>query len=415
LKAGAQPKHISKNEKAEERITSLKKVEAEVKKIYDFSKAAWCSAVQRHKLEHKSRMQHMMPAGFTADESFPLLDAPLASRPNHHNEVMTDLQASVYSAPWKIFGSWRGSSTAVTVEIDDPYLGRLCRGRLALVRGDAVASESAWQSLAADFPKYIEPHVELWQLHTSQGAHKKAVLDIRRAVELITSGRSDWGKYIQVPIDLLINGKTWPGAEAPLGIEDVVHILLAKSLKRCRLWDQAWVSLCNGHDAMSSSAHGAFAYQMGKLSIQYLQEFLTMQLRDLQQLRSSIEPEIESAASDARPTRTLEGSVSAENIALMQMWLERGQKCLQEFSKHQHSEDEMRKGAHYIARFESCAQLIGRLRPGVDAVQEAGATSGNEPPVTETGELSLHQVHADASSLPNEVDELSRQTAKEVD
>merc|ERR1712078_173305 len=76
---------------------------------------------------------------------------------------------------------------------------------------------------------------------------------------------------------------------------------------------------------------------------------------------------------------------------------------------------EMRKGAHYIARFESCAQLIGRLRPGVDAVQEAGATSGNEPPVTETRELSLHQVHADASSLPHEVDELSRQTTKGVD
>jgi len=276
-----------------------------------------------------------------------------------HTTVMSEMQSSLYGAPWKILGTWRGSQAVMAVEALDRYLGMLCRGRLAVVRADVGGAEKAWRAAALEFPLRLEPYIELWRLHSSQRAHKKAVLDIRRAVELATTASSEWGKYVGVNVDILLDGKVWPGADASLDVDHVVHLLLGKSLRLCKLWEQAWQSLCTGRNdpTITQAALGAFSYQIGKVCVQYLEEFLAMQCR-ARRGRSSSSLARHGSAAPPTPLDKPEPSMVTFDDATLRLWLSRGRDHLEEFRRREMTEADCQKGATYRGRLEHCADLL---------------------------------------------------------
>lgn len=246
LQAIGSEKQSSKVARAHTIVTATSNIEQEVQRIYDFAASIWKSSSQSQ--------QGIAPA-------------------------MTELQSALYSAPWKIFGSWKGGQTARQLESQDPYLGKLAHGRLLLAQGNVAESERIWQSLVSSFPRRLECSVELWRLHTIQGAHKKAILDVRRAVELVTSGLSEWGKHIAVGADVILDDKFWACAgHEGIDLATVVHLLLAKSLKRCRLWDLAWQALQAGLDLCTIQSRGVFAFQFGKLCVVQLTSWFDLSM-----------------------------------------------------------------------------------------------------------------------------------------
>jgi len=246
--------------------------------------------------------------------------------------VIVDLQSSIFATPKRMYDLWCNANAAVALEAQDAFLGRMCKGRLAMVRGQVAEAESLWREVANDFPQRLEPHLELWQLNAMQGAHKKAVLDIRRVVELVGSGKSDWHRCVHIDVDLLFDSKVWTGSADVLAIEDVVHLLLGKSLRLSKLWDHAWHALNNGYEH-SSKAHGPFLFQIGKLSVQAAQDKLG----------------IHSERVGENP-----GRVGLVDPLVLERWLSRGHEHLEKFRTHERTKADFRKGRRYRELLEKC-------------------------------------------------------------
>eukprot|EP00439_Symbiodinium_sp_Y106_P026535 s3280_g3.t1 len=178
------------------------------------------------------------------------------------------LRQAASASPWSLFSSWRASQAIAAVEAEDAFLGKLCQGRLHLMRGELEEAERVWAALSSESNR-LEVFIELWSLHDAQLAHKKAVLSARRALDLC----GDTERELQVSLDpeVLLHKKVWGGSSGEaLECRTVVQLLLAKSLRRCGLYEDAWQLLLaasreavawNAEEASTQGAYGAFLYQ----------------------------------------------------------------------------------------------------------------------------------------------------------
>ncbi|CAE7947473.1 unnamed protein product, partial [Symbiodinium sp. KB8] len=184
------------------------------------------------------------------------------------------LRQAASASPWSLFSSWRASQAIAAVEAEDAFLGKLCQGRLHLMRGELEEAERVWAALSSESNR-LEVFIELWSLHDAQLAHKKAVLSARRALDLC----GDTERELQVSLrpEVLLHKKAWGGSSGEaLECRTVVQLLLAKSLRRCGLYEDAWQLLLaasreavawNAEEASTQGAYGAFLYQGLKLCV----------------------------------------------------------------------------------------------------------------------------------------------------
>lgn len=291
-----------------------------------------------------SRTEHGGEDDFleTHQQVYDYSDHAYMARAQRRAAKLAEARPSFFTAPWNMYTVWRGENVAAAIDKRDPYLGKLCQARLAVSRGKEAEAEKLLQTVAELFPMRLEPYVELWLLHTFQGAHKKAVLDIRQAVDMVSSGRSDWGQYLKVDVHLLLNGKEWPGAGSGLGMHSIVHLLLAKSLRRCRLWENAWEALLTGRSGETAAA-GAFLFQAGKLCVHCLNQLL-----------------VESNAQGGTSAADLGTGTKAERAELGK-WLDRGREQLGAYLDYERNETDRVKGGFYRKQLSRCAQLVDAL------------------------------------------------------
>ncbi|CAK0901122.1 unnamed protein product, partial [Prorocentrum cordatum] len=266
-----------------------------------------------------------------------------------------------YSSPWKIYNTWTVVRAAKDLEARDSFLGKLCRGRLALAQGLAADAEKLWQQAAAEFPRRVEPLVELWQLHSWQGAHKKAVLVMQRAVDSATSPESELGQYVTVDVDVLLRHKAWAGAAGTLGLEHVAHLLLGRSLRRCGLWTDAWNALQAGNGGCSGPAPGPFAYQLVKVCVAALQDLIAQAQQ--RQGAGAIGGQPGAAGAEAA------AAAAGPEAAALALWAGRARSQLQAFSQHERTDADRRKGSQWRSRLGVCLELMEDLerRPQPDA------------------------------------------------
>ncbi|CAK0901124.1 unnamed protein product, partial [Prorocentrum cordatum] len=243
-----------------------------------------------------------------------------------------------YSSPWKIYNTWTVVRAAKDLEARDSFLGKLCRGRLALAQGLAADAEKLWQQAAAEFPRRVEPLVELWQLHSWQGAHKKAVLVMQRAVDSATSPESELGQYVTVDVDVLL-----------------------RSLRRCGLWTDAWNALQAGNGGCSGPAPGPFAYQLVKVCVAALQDLIAQAQQ--RQGAGAIGGQPGAAGAEAA------AAAAGPEAAALALWAGRARSQLQAFSQHERTDADRRKGSQWRSRLGVCLELMEDLerRPQPDA------------------------------------------------
>eukprot|EP00435_Cladocopium_sp_Y103_P045476 s710_g13.t1 len=187
---------------------------------------------------------------------------------------------------WTFFDTWRAARSLKAVEAKDAFLGLLCQGRLHLMNGeldDAQRKKWApgslettgaviWTSASESASSRVEALLELWNLHDAQNAHKKdpafacqlaiawkAVLCARKAFEL-TSQESQ----ASVEVELIFHQKVWGGtAGESVDCRHWVQLLLAKSLRKCSLWEDAWETLlAASREAVADHPEKAFRWEI---------------------------------------------------------------------------------------------------------------------------------------------------------
>ncbi|CAJ1459909.1 unnamed protein product, partial [Effrenium voratum] len=310
----------NKKRLAAEALSKAGELEANVKRIYQVSNAIWLEALgkatstlswQDAKPEAKPPSQgipkpvHHRPPGYRAPgpkaEAEALgtgqADVPwravcsVATRPRP-SSLSLALQNAAGSA-WSLFNNWRAAQAAAAAASDD-FLGLLCKGRLHLLHGELEEADRRVPRKCRRFARAgfmgsrpdqksgrssrtwsrsdrLEALLELWCLYDAQQAHKKAVLSARKALELCQAPPD-----LSVDLDLILRHKVWRGSGGEtLQCRPRVQLMLAKSLRRCGLWEDAWQVLLNASreviasnaEASLQGAYGAFLYQCFKLCV----------------------------------------------------------------------------------------------------------------------------------------------------
>ncbi|CAL1127988.1 unnamed protein product [Cladocopium goreaui] len=298
---------LNKERHAKEVLDVAFDLERNLRRIYEASSAVWLSARGKvpltpilqegdaeaeaapppEPLQGRSEMEHRRPPGWSERP----MEAPLGGSrdgvpaapkaaaippwrradlgPKPPSPELRFSSSPGLGSAWKFFDTWRAARSLKAVEAKDAFLGLLCQGRLHLMNGELEDAQRIWTSASET---RVEAFLELWNLHDAQNAHKKAVLCARKAFEE-TSPESQ----VSVEMELIFHRKVWGGtAGESVDCRHWVQLLLAKSLRKCSLWEDAWQTLLaasreavadHPEEARFQGAYGACLYQVLKLCI----------------------------------------------------------------------------------------------------------------------------------------------------
>uniref|UniRef100_A0A7S4ST47 Uncharacterized protein n=1 Tax=Alexandrium monilatum TaxID=311494 RepID=A0A7S4ST47_9DINO len=265
-------------------------------------------------------------------------------RPALRGLLEARLRAAACATAWNIWDAWSAARALRSIEAEDAFLGTLCRGRLALMRGEVAEAERLWSSAAERCPRRVEPVLELWRLHSCRGSHRLAVLSAKKAVDLL--GNCDIDSVAVLSCSLLSDGKVWGAAcSRSLSLRWHAHLLLAKSLWHCGLWEDAWRVLdsaageaeVEAATVVSPGAEAAFLYQQLKVAVRALEDLFARQAKDTDLCREDsgqgafggvIQPWLDRGESALKALSAMAVELSRENCLRCAFWRARLERCL---------------------------------------------------------------------------------------
>lgn len=192
------------------------------------------------------------------------------------------LRAAARATAWHLWDTWSASRALHSIEVADPFLASLCKGRLALLKGDVCEAEKIWTAASEQKPWRPEPSLELWRLHASKGSHRLAVLAAKKVDDLFRSPDAERAVTI-LTCEQLSGGKLWCGSFGEsVHLRLHVPLLLAKSLRCCGLWEDAWRVLdsAGAEVSVALGQQSPVHYQMLKLAASALEDLLLRWAKD---------------------------------------------------------------------------------------------------------------------------------------